>query len=281
MDTLGYQLLQASSLAVLYIVVLLLSKMVHDWFTPFSVDDELTQKDNLALAVSMGGYFMATTIVFLGALLGPSSGILQDLLLVGGYSLLGILLLNLSRLINDKCVLYKFSNVKEIITDRNAGTGAVQFGSFVASGLIVAGAINGEGGGLVTALVFFALGQLALILFAVIYNRFTPFDIHAEIEKDNVAAGVGFGGALVALGCILMRGVSGNFVSWSYNLQNFAWSVVLVFVLLPVVRFIFDKLIIPKADLNKEIQQDRNVGAGFLEALVMIGFAVVLFFVMA
>ena len=47
------------------------------------------------------------------------------------------------------------------------------------------------------------LGQLALIAFAWIYNRITPFDIHDEIEKDNEAAGVSFGGALTAVGIVI------------------------------------------------------------------------------
>lgn len=281
MDTLGNQFLHSGSLVLLFMVIMLLSKMVNDWLTPFSVDDELTQKDNVAFAVSIGGYFVATTIVYVGALLGPSKGMFQDLIAVGGYSILGIILLNLSRYINDKCILYKFSNVKEIITDQNVGTGAVQFGSYVASGLIVAGAINGEGGGIVTAVAFFLLGQLALVLFTRFYNVITPFDIHEEIEKDNVAAGVAFGGALIALGVILMKGASGDFISWQHNLKTFGLDALLIFILLPIVRIFFDKIIIPKSDLNHEIKNDKNLGAGILEALVMISFAVILYFVMS
>lgn len=280
MVALGNQFLHSGSLLLLFMIIMLLSKMVNDWLTPFSVDDELTQKDNVAFAVSVGGYFVATTIVYVGALIGPSKGIFQDLIAVGGYSILGIILLNLSRYVNDKCILYKFSNVKEIITDQNVGTGAVQFGSYIASGLIVAGAISGEGGGIVTALAFFLLGQLALVLFTKVYNVITPFDIHEEIEKDNVAAGVAFGGALIALGIILMKGASGDFISWQYNLKTFGLDALLIFILLPIVRIFFDKIIIPKSDLNHEIKNDKNLGAGILEALVMISFAVILFFVM-
>ncbi|NKB24379.1 MAG: DUF350 domain-containing protein [Kiritimatiellae bacterium] len=281
MDTLGYQIVYDGSLILLFMGLMLFSKMVNDWVTPFSVDDELTQKDNIAFSVSIGGYFVATTIVYVGALVGPSKGLFQDVVTVGGYSILGILLLNGSRWINDKFILYKFSNVKEIITDRNVGTGAVQFASYIASGLIVAGAISGLGGGLVTALAFFLLGQFALILFTWMYNVITPFDVHTELEKDNVAAGVAFGGALISLGVILMKGASGDFVSWSHNLKTFGLDALLIFILFPIVRLFFDKVIIPKSDLNREITHDQNLGAGILEALVMIGFSVILFFVVS
>ena len=91
----------------------------------------------------------------------------------------------MSRIINDKLLLYQFCNVKEIITDRNVGTGAVQCGTYIATALIIGGSIHGEGGGLISALVFFILGQGLLILFGLIYNKLTPFDLHEEIEKDS------------------------------------------------------------------------------------------------
>ena len=280
MENFFYEVLHGISLIVLFMLVLLLAKWVNDFLTPYKVDKELTQKDNIALATSIAGYFGAITIIYIGAFIGPSKGILQDFLVIGGYSLLGIILLNLSRLINDKLMLYKFSNVKEIIIDRNAGTGAVQFGTYITSGLIIAGAIHGQGGGLHTALVFFGLGQIALIAFVWLYNFITPFDIHDEIEKDNLAAGVAFGGTLIAVGIILMKGTSGDFISWTHNLSMFGIDVVLVFILLPVVRLFFDKIIIPRADLNHEIQHDRNLGAGFLEMITAISFSIILFFVM-
>lgn len=280
MTDLSYQILHGSSLTVLYIVLIVVAKIVNDWITPYSVDDELVIKDNIALSTSICGYFAAVSIVFVGALMGPSDGIVMDLVVVGGYTILGVVLLNLSHVINDRLILIKFSNVKEIIEDKNAGTGAVQFGSYVASGLIVAGAIHGQGGGILSALAFYALGQATLILFAWVYNAVTPFDIHQEIEEDNVAAGVAFGGALIALGIILMKGTSGSFVSWSYNLKIFGMDALLIFILLPIVRLFFDKIIIPKSDLNHEIKNDKNIGAALLESIVMVSFSTVLFFTM-
>ena len=276
MEKLSYEILHGGSLILLYIFILFASKMINDLLSPFKMGEELTQKDNVALSISMGGYLGATTIIFAGAFLGPSQGILQDLVAVGGYSIMGILLLNLSRIINDRLILYKFSNVKEIIEDRNAGTGAVQGGTYIASGLIVAGAIHGEGGGVPIALVFFALGQVALIIFTWVYNFITPFDIHEEIEKDNVAAGIAFGGTLIAVGIILMKAASGNFISWKSDLSVFGLNVILIFILLPVVRFFFDKLIIPGASLDHEIQFDQNLGAGLLEMVVAISFSIIL-----
>ena len=188
-------------------------------------------------------------------------------------------LLYIAHLVNDKLILHNFKNIKELVDDKNVGTGAVQAGSYIASGLIIAGSIHGEGGGLITAVAFFALGQIALIIFSKIYDLITSYDVLDEIEKDNYSAGVAFSGTLIALGIILAKAASGDFVSWEYNLTSFAIYALIAFILLPVFRVIIDKLVITNADLNKEISVDKNVGAGFLEFGTTVGFAAILFFV--
>jgi uncharacterized membrane protein YjfL (UPF0719 family) len=148
----------------------------------------------------------------------------------------------------------------------------------MAAGLVVAGSIHGTGGGIHTALAFFVMGQIALVIFARLYNAIIPFNIQKEIESDNVAVGVAFGGTLVALGIILFGGSVGNFISWQYNITNFVVSVVTSFIFLPIVRIIVDKVLLPKTDLNKAISQDRNIAIGLLEMSVVISFAIILFF---
>ena len=252
------------------------AKIINDWLTPYSVDKQLAEADNPALAVSFSGYILATVIIYVAVLAGPSKGLLMDLLLSGGYSSSGVILLKLSRIINDKLLLYNYSNVKESMEDKNAGTGAVQCGTYIASGLVIAGAVHGTGGGFHTVLAFYALGQAVLILFARIYNLMTPYDIHDEIEKDNVAAGVGLGGALTAIGLILLHASKGNFIGWQENLSVFFGEALIALILLPLARLCFDKLIFTNFCLNQEIQKDRNLAAGMLEATCLIGFAALL-----
>ncbi len=265
---------------VLFAVLFLVGKWLNDLVSAHTVDRQLTQEDNPALAVSTAGYYLGIVIVYIGAVVGPSTTLVQDLVLVGSYALGGILLLLLSRVINDRLILRTFSVQRELVEDQNPGTGAVLFGSYVASALIVAGSIQGEGGGPHTALAFYALGQAALIGFTWIYDWMAPYSLLAEIEKDNVAAGIGFGGALVAIGIIVMRAVSGDFVGWVEDLQFLGANVLVVFVYLVGIRFFFDKVVIPQSDLNVEIARDRNVGAGLLEGVLSVGFAAVLFFLL-
>jgi len=267
------------SILLLYIVIFFIANLVYSKKAGYDVKNEIVKNDNLAVAVSLAGYLFAISIIFVGCVLGPSKGLLQDLIVIVEYSALGIVLLYVAHLVNDKLILYKFKNINELVDDKNVGTGAVQAGSYVASGLIIAGAIHGEGGGIVTATVFFGLGQVALIIFAKIYDVITSYNVHDEIEQDNYAAGIAFSGTLVALGIILSKAASGDFISWEHNIFYFSVSALIAFILLPMFRVVIDKLVITNADLNKEIADDKNIGAGFLEFGATVGFAAVLFFV--
>jgi uncharacterized membrane protein YjfL (UPF0719 family) len=254
------------------------AKFIKDFFTPYSIYEQLGPKKNVAVAMSLAGYQFAVIIVLLGAHLGPSQHLLHDLYAFVGYGILGIALLNVSRVINDRFLLRKFCNVKELVDDQNIGAGAVEGGAYIASGLVVAGAIHGEGGGAHTALAFFALSQVALVVFTFFYDRITPFDVHDEIERNNVSAGVAFGGTLVALGIILMKGSVGDFVSWPYNLVNFGLSVICGLLFLPLIRTLLDKILLPKIRVNQAIAHDQNLAVGLLEMTVAVSFAVILFF---
>lgn len=263
---------------VLFAVVFLLGKWFKDLTTSYSVNKQLTHEDNPALATSFTGYLVGITIIFLGAVDGPHVGLWEDLIAVGSYSIAGILALNLARVINDKLIMHQFSSKEEIVDKRNVAAGVVQGASYVASGMVIAGAIHGEGGGPFVTIAFFAIGQIILIIFALLYEKIISYNVHEELGKNNLAAGLGFSGGIISIGIIAMKAVSGDFEYWSESLQLLAFDIGVVFIYLFAVRFFFDKLIIPHSDLNKEIAEDKNIGAGVLEMFVAIGFSMVLFY---
>lgn len=267
---------RAAAFTGLYLVIFLVAKWAKDCFTSYKINAELTQKDNLAVALAMSGYYLGTLAIFVGALLGPTQGLKTDLALVGGYALLGILFLNAARWLNDKLILRRFCDTKQLIAEKNAGVGIVHFGAYLATGLIAAGAVSGQGGGVLSAVVFFALGQLALILFSRIYERFSGYDVHEQLLQKNIASGVAFSGHLIALAIIIMNAAAGDFSDWRQDLVLFAVATALAFVFLPVIRVVMDRLVVPGDSLGREIREDRNIGAGALEATVAVSFAVVL-----
>lgn len=270
----GQDLIATGIYLISAFVLFWIGKLVKDLTTTsYSVREELVEKDNVALGVAMAGYYFGLFMAIGGTLSGPSQGLENDLIDIGIYGLLAIILLNLSRLVNDGVILHGFKIRDELIDDQNAGTGAVIAASYIATGLVIFGAVSGEIGGIVTTVIFWALGQVALVLAGLVYELITPYSIHDEIEKDNVAAGVAFAGALVGIGIIVFHASAGDFISWTINLQDFAIEVVAGLILLPIVRFISDVILLPGQKLTNEIanQEHPNLGAGFIEATSYVG----------
>lgn len=267
-------LMESGIYLVCFYVLFWVGKLVYDFTTPsYKVRDELVEKNNAALAVAMVGYYFGLVLAIGGVMSGPSHGLEEDLVDVMIFGPLSILLMNLARVINDRLILHRFLVREEIIRDQNAGTGVVLCASYIATGLVIYGAVSGELGTVFTSAAFWLLGQVALVLGGFVYNWITPYDIHTEIERDNVAAGVGFAGALVGLGNIVRQAVQGDFISWAVDLQGFAGYVVLGLILLPIVRIATDKILLPGRRLSDEIagEENPNLGAGFIEAFSYIG----------
>lgn len=260
----------------LFFILFFIASKTKDLTSGYGISDEVAVKGNAAIALAVSGYHLAIGAIFIGALIGPSNTLLRDLMAVGLYSLLGLAMLNLSRWFNDVAILRKFSDTEQLVRERNIGVGAVHFGAYLATGFIAAGAISGEGGGIVSSIVFFVLGQLSLLIFSLIYERLSPYDIHTQLMEQNTASGIAFGGHLIALSIIIMNASSGDFTDWRRDLQEFGWANVIAFIFLPVLRVAFDRLAVPGKSLGREIGNNRNIGAGLIEAASAISFAAVL-----
>lgn len=267
---------RAGAFILMYFIFFLIAKYFKDLFTSYKINEQLAKEDNLAIALAMSGYYLASSAIFTGTLLGPSQGLLNDLILVGGYSFLGLCLLNASRWFNDKFILSKFCDTEQLVREKNVGVGAVHFGVYVATGIIAAGALSGQGGGIISSLVFFVLGQLSLFIFAYIYEKSSKYNIHEELLNKNTASGVAFAGNIIALSIIVMNAASGDFINWQNDLISFGLANLLAFIFLPIIRLLMDRLVIRGYSLGQEIKQDKNIGAGFLEAVIAISFAIVL-----
>ncbi len=249
--------------------LLVLGKWLYDALhRSFVLRTELVEKDNLAVALAVSGYYLGLVIVLGGVVSGPASfSVVDDVIGLVIYGLLGIVLLNLSAWVNDTVVFSKFDNEREIVEDRNTGMGAVEAGNYVAVGLITAGAMSGEGG-LVPGLVYWLAGLAALVVAGLLYDKITSYDLHDEIEKDNAAVGVAFAGVLIGFGNIIRLAGDGDFVSWNESLSEFGYYTVVGLILLPLVRLFADKVLLPGASLTDELVKAKpNLGAGVLEAV--------------
>jgi uncharacterized membrane protein YjfL (UPF0719 family) len=260
--------------AVIYLLVILAvfyaGKKIYDMLTPYSLDEQLTKVDNKAVAISFAGYMFGLGIILWGVSSGENiKNFYMDLLDTVIWGAIGIVLLQISRVVNDKILLSRFDNVKELVQDRNIGTGAVEAGAYIGVALLIMAAISGEDTGffegIASTLVFFVCGQAGFILFGKLYQMITRFDLYEEIEKDNASAGVAFGMTLIAVGLLLS-----DFIMKSDSLPGFVVWFLLSALLLLTCRYMVDKIILPGQLLDEEISKDRNWGAALVEGSMAI-----------
>ena len=136
---------------------------------------------------------------------------------------------------------------------------------------------------LLIGLAYFAIGQVALIVFGAIYQISQGTNVHDAIAQDyerdgvkhggNAAAGIAFGGSLTALGLVMWGGARHDFEGWGDSLLTLGIAIGLGLVLLPLWRVFADKVMLSGADMRHEIYVDRNVNAALLETVSMLALA--------
>ena len=251
-------------------------KRAHNFIhTEFSLTEELFVRDNPAMALSVVGYYAGLTLAIGGALTGPSRGLWQDLLDILLFGGLGVVLLNISWYVCDLFILRGFKASVEILRDRNQGAGAVAGASMVASGFILFGSLQGQGGGVFSAIIFWGLGQALLVLASWIYEWITPYSVREEMEQDNVAVGLAAAGALVGMGMVVGLAAEEDFVSWGVSLPHYLAYAIIGLLMLPAVRWLTDKVLVPGHSLSHELtgQETPNMGAAYTEAFAYIAAA--------
>lgn len=113
------------------------------------------------------GYLLATGLILWASMTDLKRGSDQQVLNLTSivvYQLLGVLFLEIARVVNDKLLLRKIDNNYALIVKHNVAVGCAEAGSYVGTGLIVMGAISGPvtswGNDLATSCLFFVLGQV-------------------------------------------------------------------------------------------------------------------------
>ncbi len=249
---------------------------------PFEFDNELTSRDNPAFGVYFAGYVVGLALALAGTLSGLGDDLTQNFIDIAINSVLAIVLMRVSTFVNDRFVLYKFDDKKEIIEDRNSGTSFVYIGSFLATGLMINGVLTGESEStllMVRDIVFYWLvGQVILIVGGRVFQLISHYDVQVVIEKDNVAAGICFGFFLAAQGAVARMALVGASSDILSDLIAVLVYAILGTVLLCAGRFAADKVMLPASSLDHEVAQDGNTGAAAVVAAMFSAIAILLAF---
>lgn len=117
--------------------------------------------------VRPAGYLVATGLILWASMTGLKRGSgneLKNLANIAVFQLLGVVFLEIARIVNDKVLLRRLDNNYELVGKRNIAVGCAEAGSYVGTGLIIMGAVSGPitnwGDDIASSALFFVLGQV-------------------------------------------------------------------------------------------------------------------------
>ncbi|MBF0622134.1 MAG: DUF350 domain-containing protein [Magnetococcales bacterium] len=269
------------------LILLFIARFIYDLATPYAIRDQLTTNSSTAVGIVLAGYLGGFISVIAGVFTGgpapePPSvfRFIHELPSVLLYASMGMAALVIAGWVNDKFILHRFSITRELIDHSNIGVANVLAGSFVGSGLIIAGGISGSFSAASFGLAF-VLGQVGLVAFSMVYRRLTKHDEMGQLSKyKNSAVGIAWSGNLVAYSLILSTGLARmnpfGTESLLNQMQIFSFYALSGIILLPLARELVDRFFIPGMRLRDQIVGQQNVGVGLIKATLAISVAIMI-----
>jgi uncharacterized membrane protein YjfL (UPF0719 family) len=260
-------------------IVLVAGRILYRITKGVNLHDQLAVKDNPAAGVALAAFILGAGIAISGG-----TWLTQDvisripmLLTTGGVA---VVLMLLSLFANDKFILYKMNNSKEIFENRNVAVALVEVGSCIATGLMISGvfsmtALNDD---IWTTIGFWSLywliGQVLLIVGAKLFSLFRFYDVQEEIRQNNAAVGVCFGGYIAALGFVTFAALSGAGHDVGDEIQTIGVFFAMGLLVLGIIGTLLKKALLSSADFDDEIGNQKNAGLATLMAVCYITIAV-------
>ncbi len=258
---------------------LVVARSVFGWVARaegYSLTFETTVNDNPAVGIRFGLFLLASAICFLNLLHPSGAGLKEDFNIVAFYGLVSVALLVLAREVNDKLILYRFSNDAEVIGRKNMSVAIIEGASYLGTAFIVSGAFSNVESGIGAAFLWFLAGQAVLVVLDNLYSIAVP-GIQEAIASQDSAVAISLGGFLVAGGMALGAAITGESNGWVKDGIDVAYFLGLWFVVIIVVHFVMNRLFLPGTSVRKELINDRNMAAGVIEAVLFI--SVTLFYI--
>ncbi|MCZ6525376.1 MAG: DUF350 domain-containing protein [Gammaproteobacteria bacterium] len=249
---------------------------------------ELSKKDNFAFGISFAGGALALALIVAAAVGGePSHSLISEGINVSIYAVMGIILLKLGTLINDKAIFHRFS-LKEQIDQQNISAGTVQAANFLALGIIIQSTIRWveteTWEGLGSVVLVFMAAQILLLLItrlrARIYmQRHNGKRLQDALQAGNPALAIRYAGHIIATA--LGVSAAANLVTYLQDTPWIAatsWFLVSlgIALLITVLSSLARRIILFGIDTVEEVDEQQNVGVAFIEAIIFISIAIIL-----
>ena len=241
--------------------------------------DEQIAGGNMAVGLRRSGAQLGLAIAMIGVMSGSSSpDVLTDLLNTIVYGLVAMGFMMLSLFVTDKALLPSVNNTAEL-KKGNVAIGLVEFGTLVMTGILAYASIKGDDGGILSSIIYFAAGQITLVLLVLLYEKVLAKKINpvACVLNGNLSAGVYLCGKIIAYGLILQSAIVGNGMAISPvdAVIEFVVAAAAGMIMLYIFELLIDLVIITSTKVSEIIIKDQLVAAVQL-SLAKIGMALIL-----
>ncbi len=229
--------------------------------------NEMLFRDNGALALRYALFAIAVVFALLG-IFDRSQGDAGAWFFTQ-HALLAVILIYLSRYLNDWLILYHFSNNREVVQEKNVAVAFVEGATYLASAYVIGGAFYDWENGIAIALVWFLIGQLMLILLAFLY-RLAGKGVDQALDEQNLAVGIALGSFLLSGGMVCGAVISGPSQGWRSDILTVALYLGAWVLLMLAAHAITDKLTFRGTRLGEEVTEQCNIAAALFKAVIFL-----------
>jgi uncharacterized membrane protein YjfL (UPF0719 family) len=239
-----------------------------------------THRGNVAQSLRGGGHLIGAFLITASVVSGCPRGerLVDDVLWTAIFGVIDVGLLTLASMLGTRLIVG--SGLMKAIDRGNAAAGLAAAAHYAATGVIIASCLNGnDSSTLGVSLLFFAVAQLTLHLFVVLFRAITRYRDSEEIHDENLAAGLSYAGITLALGMIIGHAADGAFVSWETSLRAYGVALLAALALYPVRQILVGMLLVRGGfalrggALDEGIARGRNLGFAVLEASAYVATA--------
>ncbi len=127
---------------VLGLIVLVFGRRVFDWLTPYNLDHEVAEKNNVAAGITEAGFYIALALITHAAVAGtpPLGSFYMEMASAVIFFLIGLIALAVGRWVLHRTV--PFSIDKEVVEDQNVAVGVVEAGFYIALAILIHCAVS-------------------------------------------------------------------------------------------------------------------------------------------
>lgn len=247
--------------------------------------DELDKKDNIAFGIIIAGAVLALMLIMAGALSGEAHAVLaQEALNIVIYGVLGIALLKVGFVVQDKLLLRKI-DVSAEIKQGNTAVAIAAAANLVAVGIVIRTSItwvehSGLYGVFSVVLVFLA-SQIVLagvtVLRTTMFAKRNPGNTWQQaILRNNPALAIRFAGQILATAFAtssLAYLVNYSATFWYEKFYMWLGLGIGVMVIVWILYRLVCAIVLNKINLVEEVDQQGNLGVAAIEAALFLGIA--------